>query len=333
MKGASVSGSCEQGAAGAQGVCAEGARPAIIRPSDLEARGACRLPDEPGDVLVGEPGAGDGASVAADAAKERAVFDAGESDPALDGVHRAGRLAVAATDDDPVFAIGVVQGQRDAFGHDGDGAECVGAGTADVEPDDLGAAQRARETDEQDGAVAQAAQVMRQCAEHREEVIRAEHLPATRGIGPPLAAGLGKRTDDVRIGAIEGMAPPRRIPDEAAEATLNRAAGEGAAVGLTAGAGCEITRDSFRHGRQGGQAVAATPGTIVLPVRGIEPPGVVGKTFCRRLAGVRRAKGSAPFGRGGGCRRSRSPGAPVRPGRGDLNGPAAIERHDPPHLP
>ena len=115
---------------------------------------------EAGDVLVGQPLGAD--RLADDAAEQRPVFDSCEFQPGLERDDGAAELAGAAADFDLAPAGLAAQRDEDPLIEDlGPAGSVLRLLGAAVEPDDFRAPQPAGEAEQQDGAVAQAAEIAR----------------------------------------------------------------------------------------------------------------------------------------------------------------------------
>ena len=142
-------------------------------------------------------------------------------------------------------------------------------GTA-VETDDFGAAQAAGKAKQQDGAVAQPAQIAIQSLDHAQHVI-GEHGFLLIRRPAMLAADAAHHLGNVAVGAIERRAVLGKPPGHSREPPLDRAHRRGLAAGrrLLRGAVGEIEADHLRVRREGGHIAAAAPGLKMAPVAGV----------------------------------------------------------------
>jgi hypothetical protein len=142
----------------------------------------------------------------------------------------------------------------------------VGVVGAAVEAGDFGAAQTAGKADQQDGAVAQAAQVVAERRDHRQQVF-GQHGLLLVGRPAMAAANAAHHLGYVTVGAIEGDAVLGAVPCDGGEPSLDGAyrAGLFARRGF-GGAGGEIEADHPRVRGQGVEVLASAPGGVMAPV-------------------------------------------------------------------
>ena len=225
-----------------------------------------------------------------DAAEQRAVGEAGGVLPAAQRAHRAEFGGAERQGDGDAFAVAVALGQRQGE------AQPARGGFQVLQPDrrQLGPAQRAGEADQQQGAVAPAAQVvadrgedLAQHADRGGEFLRRE-FAALRGV----AADAGQRLADHCLGGRHRAAGEVvQITDRGA-AQVDRVDRQ-AALAL----GGEERHDVGGGRGQAGQRVAGAPGApggdpgaVGAPrVGGLGQPGEgVGGGACGRQAAVER---------------------------------------------
>ena len=164
-------------------------------------------------MLVGQPLGAD--RLADDAAEQRTVFDSCEFQPGLERDDGAAELAGAAADFDLAPAGLAAQRDEDALVEDlGPAGSVLGLLGAAVEPDDFRAPQPAGEAEQQDRAVAQAAEIAEiERRDHRLEVLGQDgfFLLGRPSLG---AADAGEHGGDVAVGAVEGFAALRELPPQ-----------------------------------------------------------------------------------------------------------------------
>ena len=147
--------------------------------------------------------------------------DAGELEPGLKSDDRAGGVAGAAADLDLAPAGLASHANDDALVEDLDPAGAVlGLVGAAVEADDFGAAQAAGEADQQDGAVAQAAQVTSRASRSSPADLRRSTASFWSGGRPWLAADAAHHLGDMAIGAVERLAALGTTPGDAPRAAV-----------------------------------------------------------------------------------------------------------------
>jgi hypothetical protein len=186
----------------------------------------------------------------------------------------------------------------------------LGLVAADIEADDLGAAQAAREAEQEHGAIAQAAQgAAVERLQHGDQILGQHRLllPGRGGVG---VADAGHDGGDMAVLTIERLAALSIVPGQRGEAALDRRHGVRLLVAgrLSRSAGGDVEADHLRIGRHELKTLAPAPGGKMPPVGRVGTP-CIGRT--RRLdviAGTageffqmrRQSWGSVGRGRGGG---------------------------------
>jgi hypothetical protein len=88
-------------------------------------------------------------------------------------------------------------------------------------PHDLAAPKRAGEAYEEDGTVSQAAEIMLECAEHRQEIV-AEHGILGQGRAGMLATNASENFGDTRVCTIDDKSALSKTPSETGKTPLDR---------------------------------------------------------------------------------------------------------------
>jgi hypothetical protein len=151
-----------------------------------------------------------------------------------------------------------------------------------VEPGDFAASEPAGEADQQDGAIAQAAQTVVQRLDHAHQIFGENRLLLVGRPGVP-APDAAHHFGNMPIGAVERLAALGAGPGDGREPPLDGAH----RVRLFAGGrglrrrGGEVEADDLRVRGQGFQFPAAAPCGVVAPVGG------VGALRGRRLGAAR----------------------------------------------
>ena len=250
------------------------------------------------------------------------------------GDDRAGEVAGAAADLDLAPAGLAAHPNEEALVQEFDPAGAFfGLVGAAVETDDFAAAQPAGKAEQQDGAVAQAAQIVVEGRDHAHQIFGENGLLLVGRPGVP-AADAAHHLGDVAVGAVERLAALGAVPGDGREPALDGAH----RVRLFAGGrglrrrGGEVEADHLRVRGQGVELLAPAPGGVVAPVGGIGAlgggglgaagvvsgglaPGVRdGPARCRAAAGP--GGPESGFRGCGGCRRSFLAGFPAKAGPG-----------------
>jgi hypothetical protein len=139
-----------------------------------------------------------------------------------------------------------------------------------VEPGDFAAAQAAGEADQQDGAVAQAAQIVGEGSDHAQEIVGENGFLL---VGPPgvPAPDAAHHLGDVAIGAVERLAALGAVPGDGREPTLDGAH----RVRLLAGGrglrrrSSKIQPDHLWVRGQGLEVPAPAPSGVMAPIGGV----------------------------------------------------------------
>ena len=271
--------------------------------------------DQTGDVPVGQPL---GADLAADDPPEhRPDRNPRKLQPGLERDDRAGGLRGAAADLDLPPAGLPPQRQQQSVVEKFDPAAGEAVLGAAIEADDFRAAQAAGETDEEDGAVAQAPEIAEiERGDHGEEVLGQDGL-LLLGRAALGAADPGEHGGDVPVLAVHRLAALGEIPHERREAPLDGADRARLRAGRAGGAGGDVEAENLRIRGQGRE---------VLPPR----PGRNNGASRRRRRGWCFATSRRGRSRGRSRRAARGArageGADRRPAAAPMTGPRAVRR-------
>ena len=145
---------------------------------------------------------------------------------------------------------------------------------AAIETDDFRAPQSAGEADQQNGAVAKAAEIAEIERRHHREQVSGQHRLLLLGRPALGASDAGEDRGDMAVGAVEFFAALREIPGQRRKAAFDRAHRTGLSRQRARGASGDIEADDLAVGGQGGKAVPAGPAGIVPPVGGVGAAGV-----------------------------------------------------------
>jgi hypothetical protein len=251
--------------------------------------------DEPRHLGIDEAVCADIAVGLAHTAEHRSLGDASEFQPAFQRMDRAGRLGRAAPDFNEAPAGLALDGEKGARLQDLDPAAAVlGLRRPAIQARNLGAAQGPGKTDEQDGAVTVAAQVLRQGRDHRQNVLGIERLLLNRR--PAMgAADPGHDIENMPVLAGQRRAKGPVHSGQRGQTPFDGRRGSGFQARASGRSG-EKETDDLRIGQAAVKTLATTPALIELPVGGIGFLGVsAGARRCIVAGGFREA-----FERGGG---------------------------------
>ena len=243
--------------------------------------------------------------------KQRTVGDPAKLQPDLERQNRAAQFAAAAADLDLAPAGLAAHPDDDALLQHLDPAGAVrGLIRPAVEARYFGATQAAGEAEQQDGAIAQAAQVVFERGEHGQQVVGEHRIFLLRGPAV-LAADALHDFGDMAIGAVERRPVLSTHPAQRREPAFNGPDRGRFLIGASprGGTGGQIEPDHLWGRGQGLQILALAPGGVMAPVGRVSPLGgrrlgaasIVARRFRQRFQ-VSRHRRSNDRGEGRGRR-------------------------------
>ena len=209
------------GEAGAQRMAGEFFLPLALGEVAAHPGGKRGVLDQTGDVPVGQPLGADLA--AADATEHRPDRDPRKFEPGLQRNDGAGGVRRAAADLDLAPAGLAAQRQQQSVVKKFDPAAAKAILGAAIEADDFRAPEAAGEADQEDRAVAQAAQIAEiKRGDHGEQILGQDGL-LLLGRAPLGAADPRQYGGDVAVFAVHRLAALRKIPHERRQPPLDGA--------------------------------------------------------------------------------------------------------------
>ncbi len=171
-----------------------------------------------------------------------------------------------------------------------------------VQADNLGPAQTARISDQQNRAIPQAAQIEGQGGDHRTDILR-QYRFFLNGWSRVLTPDTGKNSCDVPVFAIKSKTALLVVPGKARQTAFDGRYREGRGLGIGRCAVRNVEPDQFRARRQRVCPPSATPTRKVRPVFGISFRGVLSRRLTRVVTGcidetVERARSNEVRGQG-----------------------------------